>query len=108
MKSIKILRSQSEYEQESTKLYIKNLQYYCFAQFTLYVPAMIFLWGMSGFLDSLDNTMHANVSICAEGITSLAGFVNSVIFFKQGNIREYKAPRDRLTLDITQDLTLLT
>jgi len=107
LKSIKILRSQSEYEQESTKLYIKNLQYYCFAQFALYVPAMIFLWGMSGFLDSLDNKVHANLSIYAEGIASLAGFVNSIIFFKQGNIREYKAPRDRLNLDITQDLTLL-
>ena len=107
LKSIKVLREQSEYEQASTKLYVKNLQYYCFAQFVLYVPAMIYLWGLSGLLDILNSPTHYALSNYSEGIASLAGFVNSVIFLKQGSIKEYKTPKDRLHLDVTQDLSLL-
>jgi len=106
VKSIKILRAQSEYEQASTTLYIKNLKYYCFAQFILYVPAMVYLWGMSGLLERLGR-FHFTLTNYAEGLASLAGFVNAIIFLKQGNIKEYKDPaKDQLYADVTQDLSV--
>jgi hypothetical protein len=58
---------------------------------------------MSGFLNFMDNSFHITVSVYAEGLASLAGFVNAIIFLKQGNVKEYKTPKDQLSLDVTQD-----
>lgn len=106
-KSIKFLRSQSDYDQSFINRYIKSLQLYCFAQFALYGPAIIYLLGMSGFLDGMTAPIHGIISIYAEGLASLAGFINTIIFLKQGNVKEYKASKDQLNLDMTQDLSLL-
>jgi len=106
-KSIKFLRSQLDYEQAFINRYVKSLQLYCFAQFALYGPAIVYLLGMSGFLDFMRSPIHTTVSVYAEGLASLAGFVNAIIFLKQGNVKEYRASKDQLNLDVTQDLSLL-
>ncbi len=106
-KSIKFLRSQLDYEQSFINRYIRSLQFYCFAQFTFYGPALVFLLGMAGILEGTDSSTHANISMYTEGLACLAGFVNTIIFLKQGNVKEYEASKDQLNLDVTQDLSLL-
>lgn len=102
LKSIKFLKSQSEFQQGPITLYIKNLQYYCFTQLALYLPSIVFILGMSGIGED-DTTSKVAISVFSEGLASLAGFVNSLIFLKQGKVKEYQAPPQEQLLDSSCD-----
>jgi len=100
LKSIRFLKSQSQFQQGPINLFIKNLQYYCLTQFVLYLPSIIFILTISGFIREFDeNSVEIPFSIFAEGLASLAGFVNSIIFLKQGNVKEYQTPANEQLLD---------
>ena len=103
LKSIIFLQAQSEFEQGPINHYIKSLRYYCFAQFAFHLPAIIYILGITGIGDFDFSPTKTTISIYAEGLASLAGFFNSLMFLKQGKIREYKAPPKEQLLDCTSE-----
>jgi len=102
-KSIKLLREQSEYEQKSTRSYVKNLQCYSIAHLLTYAPSVVYVLILSGYFAFFDISTNANyyITLITEGIASLAGFINSMIFLIQGPLKENLTSKDLLNMDLS-------
>lgn len=101
-KSIKILKAQFENEQKSTRVYVRNLRCYSIAQILIYGPSILYLCSIGGFFDFGNRTIVL-ISIIAQAIANLAGFVNVVIFFCQGFATYRESFMDTLDLDLTKN-----
>jgi len=103
-KSIKIMKSQSEYEQKSTMKFIRILQSYSLAQLFTYGPSIFFLCYVSGITHFESDRMMIIVDTSA-GIANLAGFINIMIFLYQGSMSyDDRVSIDQLDLDLTKDV----
>jgi len=101
-KSIKILRSQFENEQKSTRVYVRNLRCYSIAQMLTYGPALFYLCNIGGLLEVSSREMYVVITI-AQAIANLTGFVNVMIFFSQGFATYRESFCDTLDLDLTRN-----
>ena len=99
------MRSQSEFEQKSTKIYVRNLQCYSVAQLCTYGPSVYVLFGMAGYIN-YRNSYELIISQVLTGLANLSGFVNVVIFMSQRTVNvDNTTLLDRLDLDLTCEET---
>jgi len=102
IKSILILRSQQEYNLNSTKSYIRSLTFYSFVQLITYGPLVIYLF-LSGFVYFEDKT-SLMVAEITENLASISGFFSAMIFLCQTS-SSYKKPLiHENDNDLTQDM----
>jgi len=91
MKSIKLLREEMDCAVSSTSRYIGNFKLYSFTQLLTFSPLVIYLLLIEYLRDSEEDDSTAcfwtYVSEICQGITSLSGFANSMIFLSKGIVR---------------------
>ena len=103
-KSIKIMKSQSEYEQKSTVKFIRILSWFSISQLLTYGPSIFFQCFLVGVIFFEGKWFVYLVDSCA-GIANLAGFINVMIFVLQGSMRyNNRSSIDHLDLDLTKDV----
>ncbi len=106
LKSIKLLKAQSDFVQKSTLVYIRNLRVFSLAQIFAYGPLIFNFVSLAGFANEKDGDYILIGYICS-GIANLAGFINVMIFLWQGPINYSITPFDQMDLDLTQNESLL-
>jgi len=100
-KSIKILKEQQIYDISNTKIYIRNLRLYSLVQLFTYGPLIGYT-----FIPRYFNPMfmdRGNYFKLIEGLASMAGFINAMIFLSQGS----KGCKRPLLEQLDQDLTFV-
>jgi len=80
-KSIRVLKSFPECELKSSRLYIRNLQFYSFAQMITFGPIITVLSIYKPYQE-IGFTMKC-FAIIAQTLSALSGFVNSMIYLSQ-------------------------
>jgi len=106
LKSIKLLKAQSDFVQKSTVIYIRNLRLFSLAQIFAYGPLIFNFVSIAGFSNEEDSNYILIGYICS-GIANLAGFINVMIFLLQGSINYSITPFDQMDLDLTKNESLL-
>ena len=105
LKSIKLLKAQSEFVQKSTIIYIRNLRLFSIAQIIVYGPWVYFFVGIAGVSDYKERYIVLLSQICTS-IANLSGFINVILFLSQGSMNYSVTPLDQMDLDLTQDISL--
>lgn len=80
--SANVLKSLPHAESELTKIYIKNLQFYSFAQLLTFGPLFLYRFVL-GILEIDEEDINSTLSSCIEALANLSGFINAIIFFFQ-------------------------
>lgn len=80
--SANVLKSLPHAESELTKIYIKNLQFYSFAQLLTFGPLFLYRFVL-GILEIDEENIDTTLSSCIEALANLSGFINAIIFFFQ-------------------------
>lgn len=90
--SANVLKSLPHAESELTKIYIKNLQFYSFAQLITFGPPFLYRFVL-GILDVDEQDVDSTLSSCIEALANLSGFINALIFFfqKRSAVKSSKA-----------------
>ena len=84
---------------------MRNLQCYSFSQIVTYTPSILFIFVLAGFFNyNLQKSYMLQVT--TEGLASLAGFVNAMIFMFQGPLKGNITSKDLLNMDLSLDLTM--
>jgi len=78
-KSVNLLKNLPDSESKLTKFYIRNLQFYSFAQLFTFGPSLVYLF-LSLVCDIDDNVLLSSI---LGMLANLSGFMNALIFFLQ-------------------------